>query len=93
MKKFSLKTLPVEAGRTLIQSNLKESLTESVRKGREEIRSGSVPLGEDIEEEITQAQRSSLGSEQCEPHIVHPIPGVQQKEDKFPWLDEKPVGL
>ena len=71
MKKFSLKTLPVEAGRTLIQSNLKESLTESVRKGREEIRSGSVPIARDTEEE-GDIMSSEILHEELEPHTGNP---------------------
>ena len=54
-------------------------------KGREAIRSETVPLGGDIEEkEILWTWGSSLGSEGFEPHIGHISPGVQTQEDKHP---------
>lgn len=54
-----------------------KSHVESGRKEREVIGLGLVPLGRNVEESaITQARRSSLGSEQFGPHIGHLCPGV-----------------
>ena len=59
----------------------RKSHVESGRKGREVIGLGLVPLGRNLEEPgITQARRSSLGSEQLGPHIGHPCPGSDTEE-------------
>ena len=49
---------------------------ESGRKGRQGIRPGSVPIGEESEGKGDIWGDSSLGSEQSEPLIEFPSPGV-----------------
>ena len=51
-------------------------LAESGRKGRQGVRPGSVPIGAEPEERKIIWGDSSLGSEQSEPLIELPSPGV-----------------
>lgn len=67
------------------QSYKKKMYMEAGRKGRGAISSGLAPWeGTQKRRGIIWLQRSFLGSEQLQPYIRHPKPGVWHWEDKSP---------
>ena len=95
MEQFSLKTNWRLSRRCFTTKAVRMRHTESTRKGREVIRLGPAPLGEDTEEEVGCTDSEILPGEwevQPTSHIRHLNLGVHHREDRTLELFWKPVG-